>query len=364
MAETPTGLTPGPASPEPMNFGGGGFRTPAIDPTDGMPEQSQNLLFRLQQRSKDAHAIVPPFSEVQEASTARILAQQRLQTLQGHPAEFGHNLKDDHRSVIEAKKTLQKATAGWTRLNERAEVNAAAWRSASGSVVNCENWAKEGRPGNTVMEYCPTEPPKPAKGDSLLDLIEKLRRRGRELQADANRISSAQFPAAFVKAKMRETILRLSEAGCPNISGMVEHDGPLTFAQSRIQTTLYGDNHSQQISFGETTDAIAFDCWLHRDEIIKRLEKQIDAEVDPNSTPLSYEQREQRKAEIALDLLDIERQEAAAVWLAQEHGLPVEHRADCSPQAILQIQLRTVTGNGHDGPSTTPFAYDIVRSGR
>jgi hypothetical protein len=332
---------------------------PQYDAIELMPDQCAELMRQLRDRSSDAHGLMVPFSELREASMARVLADQRLRTLQGHPQEFGHNLPDGHASVVQAKRTLQKATAEFARLNERAEVKAAAWRSVAGALAHCEGWLKEGRPGGTSMEFCPTEPPQPAKGDTLLDLIEKLRRRGRELQADASRISSAQFPAAFVKAKMRESISRLAEAGRPNIDAMVEHDGPLSFATQRLQTTMYGENHSQQHTFGEVNDSTALICWLHRDEIVRRLEKEIDAEVDPNSTPLSYQQREQHNAEIGADILAVEREEAAAVWLAMSHGLPAEHRADCSPLAILQIRLVTVT-NGHAPETSTPHAYDVI----
>jgi hypothetical protein len=359
MAE-PASFEQAPANQPPLNFGPT-FRAPAIDPTEWMPAESTELLRRLRDRTRDAHGSIPPFAEIKEASDERILAEQRLRTLQGHPQEFGHNLPDGHASVVQAKRNLQRATEAFTRLNERNAVKTAAWQAVTGPHKACEDWAKDGRPRGTVMEFYPVEPPKPAKGDTIIDLIEKLRRRGRELQADANRISSAQLPAAFIKAKMRERISQLAEAGCPNTDAMLEHDAPLTFAQTRIKTTLYGDNHSQQIAFGEASDSIGFMCWLMRDEIIRKMEKEIDGAVDPANEALSYEERERRNSEIGLDLLDIERQEAAAVWLAQSQGLPVEHRADCSPMAILQIQLRTVTGNGHDGPSTTTFAYNIVR---
>ena len=64
--------------------------------------------------------------------------------------------------------------------------------------------------------------------------------------------------------------------------------------------------------------------------------------------------RVRRPSEVMGDLLDIERQEAALVWRAMDERLPVEHRKECSPQAILRCGLitaprveraRIVTGN-------------------
>jgi hypothetical protein len=52
------------------------------------------------------------------------------------------------------------------------------------------------------------------------------------------------------------------------------------------------------------------------------------------------------------DLLAAERDEAALVWQAQAQGLPVEHRADISPLAILQVRL--VTTPRADAAETSP----------
>jgi hypothetical protein len=40
------------------------------------------------------------------------------------------------------------------------------------------------------------------------------------------------------------------------------------------------------------------------------------------------------------DLLAVERDEAALVWQAQAQNLPVEHRADISPLALLGLRCR------------------------
>lgn len=53
------------------------------------------------------------------------------------------------------------------------------------------------------------------------------------------------------------------------------------------------------------------------------------------------------------DLLDIERQEAAFVWKAMAHGLPVFHRNDGSPLAILQCALVTAP-RAIDAPRSSP----------
>ncbi len=47
------------------------------------------------------------------------------------------------------------------------------------------------------------------------------------------------------------------------------------------------------------------------------------------------------------------------MWRGMEERLPVEHRADCSPLAILQCRLETAPAV--NGRGTSPMhAFDIV----
>jgi hypothetical protein len=55
-------------------------------------------------------------------------------------------------------------------------------------------------------------------------------------------------------------------------------------------------------------------------------------------------------------------EEGSLVLLAQAQSLPVEHRPDCSPQAILQVAIVTVP-RAVDGPSSSPFVFDIIGGG-
>jgi hypothetical protein len=70
----------------------------------------------------------------------------------------------------------------------------------------------------------------------------------------------------------------------------------------------------------------------------------VDSEADDDHA-MSLIDRGVKLAEIERDRLVIERQEAAIVWAAQTAGEAIEHRADCSPVAILGIVVR-VTAAG------------------
>ncbi len=159
---------------------------------------------------------------------------------------------------------------------------------------------------------------------------------------------------------MREQVEALAMQGAPSVSNLVEHAGPVEFPTKRLESEVFAEPRA--LAFAEVADAVALTCWLHKDALIKRLDAaEIDSEADDKAA-LTPEAREQQEAVLMGDLLDIERQEASLVWRGQSEGLPCEHRADCSPQAVLQVRLVTVP-RAIDGPSTSPLTFDIVRPG-
>ena len=67
----------------------------------------------------------------------------------------------------------------------------------------------------------------------------------------------------------------------------------------------------------------------------------------------SHADRELRTAEVMGDLLSIERDEGELAWLAQAQGLPIEHRSDISPIALLGLRLTTAP-RADASPETSP----------
>jgi hypothetical protein len=82
---------------------------------------------------------------------------------------------------------------------------------------------RDGKPGNTTLEAVEVEPPKLNKGETVVDAIERHRRRVRELRADLHRIESAPYPSSYAKQRMRAQIGQLAQRGAPSVSSLVEH---------------------------------------------------------------------------------------------------------------------------------------------
>jgi hypothetical protein len=312
----------------------------------------------LRQRSADAHAIIPEFETIREASMARVDAANALKRLTDHAQDGGFGLKPDDRRVIEAQRLLDKLTADFKRVQELQEVRSAAWQTASGALAAVEDYVRHGVPGNCKLEVVEIEVPKLAKGEnSLLDAIENRRRRARELRADAHRIRSAPYPSAYCRAQMREQIEALAMQGAPSVSSLIELDGKIEFQTQRVTSEVHAERRS--LAFTEVPDALALVAWMHRDALIAALDREIAVEGDDKAA-LSHEARQQREAEAMGDLLSIEREEAALIWTAQAQGLPCEFRHDTNPLAILQLRLITVAPNNGHASSPERASFDLA----
>ena len=298
-----------------------------------------------------------PGEDVRQEGNAKVEAANSLRRLTDHPQDFGLGLKPDDRRVIAAEQHLAKMAADFDRLKQLQEVRTAAWQSASQAKVACEDWLRHGKPGNTTLEAVETDPPKLLKGETVLDAIERLRRRVRELRADLHRIASAPYPSSYCKQRMRAQIEALAMQGAPSVSRLVELDGPVEFQTQQVQSQVY--NAQAAVAFAEVPDAVALVAWLHKDALIAALDREIASEADDKAA-LSHEAREKAEAEVMGDLLAVERDECALVWQAQAQGLPVEHRADISPLALLGVKLVT-TPRADALPETSPGHSWLLR---
>lgn len=332
------GFEPRPATVTPFSLGPD--LVPQNDAADWLPPRAADRLRALRQHVADLRAIVPSFEEKHEASNARIAAQQWLEKLQAHPAERGFDLADDDGRVVAAGHELEKLAAEEKRLRSLDETRSAAWRAASAVLSNVALWLQDGRPRGTTLEDHDDAPePKLNKGETLLDAIERHRRRARELRADAHRVRSSPFPSSHCKQRARAQIEQLAQRGAVSVARLVEHDGAVEFPTMRVQSQVFNATPGA-VAFAETPDVLALTAWLHKDALIAALDHLIGDESD-DASALSHEARQQREAEVMGDLLAVERSEAELVWRAWRENLPAEHRADCAPLAILGCALVT-----------------------
>ena len=278
--------------------------------------------------------------------------------------------------VVFAQQHLDKMAADLKRLQERSETRLVAWQAASQAKAACEDWLKDGKPSGVLLEDFEGPEPTLNKGEDVLSAIERLRRRGRELRADAHRIASAPFPSKHVKAQMREQIAQLAMQGTPDVSMMVEHDGRLIWPMTRLQSEVHAER--RLLAFTEVPDTIVLICWLHKDALNAALDREIDAEADDKAA-LSHEAREKAEVEVRADLLSVERDEIFLCGrrsrkVCRSSTVATSIRSRClvccsSPHRALTKypeRRRDIRGRGGDDRSCSrePDARQHVRAAR
>jgi hypothetical protein len=109
-------------------------------------------------------------------------------------------------------------------------------------------------------------------------------------------------------------------------------------------------------------DALALFAWLHRDQLIAALDREINSEAD-DKCALTHEVRERQAAEVSGDLLAVERDEASLMFRAWADGSSVAPRPDLAPAAWLNVTLVTAPPNVR-GSSPQHAAIEIVTGRR
>lgn len=351
-------FTPATGPQPPLNFGPAPVG-PDFDPLGVLPIGTpQDRMRMLRQHSLDARALVPEFEIVRQASLSKVEAANALKRLVEHPQEFGAGLPPDAPQVVAAQRLLDQRTADFDRVQQRQAERAASWQSAARVVSEVESYLRHGVPGGCALEAVEVEPPKPNKGESLLDHLDRVRRRCRELRADLHRTRSASYPLAHVKRKLREIVERIARE--PDLTNLIEHDTDIVWPSTRYQADVIG-GAERALAFHESFNGLGVLAWLMKDQLLKKLFELADESGDDQAA-LSHEARQTAEAQLLGDILAQERIESEIVWLLMAQGGNVEHRADCAPQAILGVQLKTNKLNGAP-PTSSPLVWDVVQPG-
>lgn len=335
------------------------FSTPN-DRAEWLPPPAADKLRALRQRVTDTRALLPSSEILREAHATKAEHEARISELTRAAGLGGKSLAEDHPSVADAKRKLDKAVAELARLKAIDAARAAKWQSAGHLLRQVEAWLRDGCPAGTSLAAFEGAEPQLLGGETLADGIERLRRRARELAADLHAVRSAPYPCATAKAAMRKQIAALAERGAPDCSAAIEHGAEIGWPRSTERLSIISAETVHGFATGELPDALALTVWLHKDALIKKLDAAIDAEAD-DAAALGDEQRKEREAELLADTLATEREEAALIWKGQADGLDVEHRLKCSPLAVLGLQF---VASQVRSPSATSPQHAITISGQ
>lgn len=270
---------------------------------------------------------------IDEQLSRKHAAEARLRHLVS--AETGITIKRDHPSAQEQQRIIDAATAEIARLEVLRRQRSDEAQAAGRALANCEAWLHEALLGGNAFEPVEVDADL-KKAETLAAAVERIQRRGRELQADLNRVQAAPRPSAWAKAKLREQIDAMAERGRPYVGGLIEHGEPVRFSDvSRSAMARGGDVPT--LAQWEEPDVLALAVWLHRDALIAALDREIDAEAD-DAAALADGERRRREEQLVADILHAERIEAALAWRLADEGQPIAFRDGISAEAVLGLR--------------------------
>lgn len=310
-----------------------------------LPEAVAARLIQFGQRVVDLHAAMPPFEDVYELAQTKVRHVNRIAQLIKPRGDGGtYELAATAPLVLSEKRALERVERELARRNALKQTRGDRYVPQKQLEARIIDWITAGGiPAGCVLEDVVDLPESELlkKNERISDGIERYRHRLRELAADAHRVRSAPFPSKDIKAKLRQQIEALAERGRPNTDSAIEHNSPVSFAKMSLRSTVYNAAPDAVAFTEEAPDVLALLCFLFQSEIVQKIEAEIDACADDKAA-LSESVREAKLAEIAVDVLAVERMEVALIRLAESKGGEVvDYRHDTSAQALLGCRLIT-----------------------
>ncbi len=309
-----------------------------------IPKPVKITLRRLRRARDDAWLVWRAIADERQAAwDVKRSVEARLKTLTGgRPdsawyAQYSNfeRLEDDDPLVVAQLEALADAKANIERLDPIVEVRSHQYHQLGRLQSSVEGYLTEGLRGvGDAIKLHKGPDPSPHKGESLVDAVERCRRRLRELDADRHRIASAPWHSAAAKLRARAEIEKLAERGRPSVLPVIEsQDGAISWAGRAFTDFVVG---SRLLTATGDPSALPLLFWLHRDTLIERIEAEIDALAD-DANALTAEQRAEQIKEIDRDQLAVQHEEEHWIGKAVDDGANLLRRPDADPRAVLGL---------------------------
>jgi hypothetical protein len=184
------------------------------DPIEGLlPPEAHAKLRSFQDERDAAHVLlIAVVDDQQELRLDIMRGETRVKELMTPRGVGGYGLADDEPQVLAEQEKVGRKRAAQRRLASLYEVRSDAYRHVA-DLVRAIEQEIAARPSGCIAKTVSIETP--AFKGNIIDAVEGRRRRGRELVSDLARVRAAPWPSSIAKAKMRERITQLAEAGAP-----------------------------------------------------------------------------------------------------------------------------------------------------
>jgi hypothetical protein len=154
---------------------------PSFDVIELLPERAQERLRKLRQRSSDAHALCVPYADVQELSAERVQAEHAHKRLIDHPQDDGSNRPETDRRVVAAKNISTSCPTTFEGSTTAEKSGRRRFKRHRKRRLPERTGCATGCPATSTLHDYDGPESKQNKAETVLDAIERVRRRGREL---------------------------------------------------------------------------------------------------------------------------------------------------------------------------------------
>ncbi|RWE03852.1 hypothetical protein [Mesorhizobium sp.] len=229
----------------------------------------------------------------------------------------------------EAEKTIAKLLADIAYIEERRQPYMMQMTAIGAAIQRADAYIAS--LGPSALRDAPM--PKLGKGET----IDAAAARVASLRAELADIISRPWPAADAKARAQREVEFLASEGRVNVSKSVLHRNQLGWPVAERTITLrgFGKGVADQYDTTNATSSLAVVCWLFKDDIIAKLNAEIDAAShDTETQALTAEQRAAQVAKIKNSIEAEQRIMATIIW--QEEAFD-RIPGDMDPRALLGL---------------------------
>lgn len=298
------------------------FDESEMDPALRLPTAAGDKLRQLRREAEDLRLLhLGPYREMQDRRDLLAAVETRIEELiqrTKYPASH---------PLVEAEKAkAARLREEIAELSREADARRARSWPAAQLVKNVENYIEQ--TGRRTLTIAPeTTAPKLAKGEAFADAIAKVRGKIGNLHAEMRAVKYAPLPSRESKQIVRGFVEALAEAGRPDVLPTVEAGRFPIFAP---------DMTPPATTPTPPVNVLGLLAFVMKDQFVAALEREIDANSD-DSSALTNTERNERLAQLASELLHLEREEETLVCLGAASHQRISRRPDADPRAALGL---------------------------
>jgi hypothetical protein len=312
--------------------------------TTALPPFARERLIALRQRAADLRASIEAAQDQRDgAQTQFHELDKALKRLLAPFAREGFQQNKNSPEVVRVRGQLTAAQERRARASDHVAKLSAQWQPLKNLVDRLDAFVI----GGGIKQPFVGRVSPPPNGETPTASVKRLRATIAKLRADLAAVEKAPVPLAIAVQRAREQVAALAREGRPQVEPLFQRDdrfAKLAWPSSNERMTVFGDvglidgapRRVVGFAAGDLPQSNAMIAWLFEDRLQERVADLIKQSANEKAA-LTVEAQRQRRADLAAELLLIERQEIAAIERGEAEGGMIGIRVDTDPRAVLHL---------------------------